>query len=197
MAMVTVAQFREYMDKIGAGTPIDNRITAILGRAEDIVVEALGFTFFASDAPWSGVTASAKRVQSERSIYLRLPPYLAASITSVLPITGVTVGTSEVTEYEEQDHFYLYRPAGWGGSRYAITAKWGYGPAPAALVELILELAINIERQKAQGLFQVQMGVDPVGQAVGGGGIKYVGGLNADQRRIVANIRRHYIESVH
>jgi hypothetical protein len=40
-------------------------------------------------------------------------------------------------------------------------------------------------------------GVDTLGNNVGGGYVKYVGGLNATQARIVANVRRQYIEAIH
>lgn len=205
MAMVTVEQFREYYEQLPAGLAIDTKIGHAIDRAEDIVVKALGFTFEADGFVWSSVAASQKRVQSEKSKHLKLPPYLYGSITSLVTMVGsgstATIGTSEVADYEEtRDQFYLYRSAGWGGVRYAVTAKWGYGAAPASIVELILELAVNIWRQKAQGLFQQVMGVNTsatTGTNTGGGSLKYVGGLNADQRKIVANVRRQYIEGVH
>jgi hypothetical protein len=193
--ITTVAQLREYLNQVPTGTSVDAQLTAILTRAESIVTDALGFTFFASNVTWSTVTATAKRVRSERSVYLKLPPYLVGSITSLVVMHGSTPGTAEISDYEETgSKFYLERPDGWGGHRYQVTAKWGYGPAPASIIELILELAVNIWRQKDQGLFQTAQGVDTVGNNVGGGYIRYVGGLNADQRRIVANVRRQYLD---
>jgi len=201
MSMVTVAQLREYLDQTPSGATVDNKLQSIIDRAEGIVVAALGFTFFDSSTTWANVAASQKYVRSEVSKYLKLPPYQYGSITAVQEITGSgdeIALADAITNYDEtQSRFYLYRDAGWGGVRWAVTAKYGYGPAPAEIIELILELAVTIHRQKAQGLFQQSQGVDTLGNPVGGGVIKYVGGLNADQRRIIANTRRQYIDAVH
>lgn len=199
--MTTVAQFRAYNDQAPSGAGVDAKITDVLDRAEGIVVAALGFAFFDSSESWAATSATEQYVRSSKSKYLKLPPYLYGSITSIKPMTGsgdeVERGDA-ITNYDEtESRFYLYRESGWGGGRWAVTAKYGYGPAPAQIVELVLELAVNIWRQKAQGLFQQTQGVDSVGNAVGGGSIKYIGGLNADQRRIVANTRREYIDMVH
>jgi hypothetical protein len=197
MAMATVSMLRDYLDQVPSGAGMDTKLTKILARAESIVVDALGFAFFDADADWSDVSTSAKRVQSEESTYLALPPYLAGSITSLVPMSGAIATTSEVTDYEETaDRCYLYRAAGWGARRYQITAKYGYGAAPPAIVEVVLELAVNIWRSKDQGLFREMIGVDSVGQKVGGGTIKYIGGLNQLQRQIIADVRRQYTEPI-
>lgn len=198
MPIATTAQLREYLDQVEAGVPMDGRLTNILTRAEAIVTEALGFSFFADGTDWGDITATAKRVRSEKSVYLKLPPYLYGSITSLVTISGTTASTTEITDYEEtESKFNLYRDSGWAGQRYQVTAKYGYGPAPASIVQLILEIAVNVWRGRDQGSFQTSQGVDTLQNAVGGGYIKYVGGLNADQRRIVANVRRQYIEVTH
>jgi hypothetical protein len=200
MAIVTTTLLREYLDQVKAGTAIDAALERILARAESIVVDALGFTFFDDGVAWDDIAATTKRLRSEQSKYLRLPPYEIGSIERVAVMSGTTITTTTVdgADYEETgERFYLYRPDGWGGVRYAVTAKYGYGPAPGSIVELILELAVNIWRQRGQGLFQSGQGVDAANNAVGGGFLKYVGGLNADQRKIIANVRRQYVEAVH
>jgi len=198
MSIITTDQLRAYLEQVKTGTAIDAQLTDVITRAQGLIDTALGFSFFDADASWSGVAATQKRVQSERSVYLKLPAYQVGSITAVSPITGITVSSDLVTDYEEQErHFYLYRPAGWGGGRWAITAKYGYGPAPASIVEICLELAVNIWRQKGQGLFQQMQGVDSVGNAVGGGSIKYIGGMTTEQRRAVMKVRAQYIEALH
>lgn len=200
MAIVTTTRLREYLDQVKAGEAIDAALGRILERAESIVVGALGFTFFDDGVEWDDVAATTKRLRSEPSKYLRLPPYAIGSITTIAVLSGTTITTTTVdaADYEEtEEHFYLYRPDGWGGLRYAVTAKYGFGPAPGSVVELILELAVNIWRQRDQGLFQAGQGVDSANNAVGGGYLKYVGGLNADQRKIIANVRRRYVEAVH
>ena len=197
MSIITTDHLRAYLDQVPAGATPDAKLTDIITRAQAIIDTTLGFSFFDADATWIGVAATQKRVQSERSVYLKLPPYQVGSITAVSPITGITVSTDLITDYEEQARHHLYRPVGWGGGRWAITAKYGYGPAPASIVEICLELAVNIWRQKGQGLFQQIQGVDVVGNTVGGGSLKYVGGLNAEQRKTVMKVRAQYIEVLH
>lgn len=201
MAVATVDQLRVYLNQVPTGATTDEQLQAVIDRADQIVVEALGFAFFDAGDTWADVSATTKRVRAESSVYLKLPPYSYGSITSVAVVTGAgdTADTGDpVTDYDEtQERFYLYRPAGWWGGRYAVTAKYGYGPAPESVVEMVLELAVNIWRQKAQGMFQTLVGVDSGGQSTGGGSIKYVGGLNRDQRAVLAGVRRRFVEAVY
>lgn len=198
MAIITTAQLRGYLDKVPSGTTNDDLLTDIIERAQGTIDAALGFSFFDAGSVWGDVAATEKRVQSERSAYLKLPAYKYGSIESIKPITGVRVIDAPITDYEETERqSYLLRPAGWGGGRWAITAQYGYGKAPPAIVEICLELAVNIWRQKGQGLFQQVQGVSGVGNAVGGGSLKYVGGINAEQRKTIAAVRRQYIDAVH
>ena len=136
------------------------------------------------------MAATTKTVRSERSAWLRLPPYKEGSITQLVQHGGAT----PITDYEEQwsaGWFFLWREHGWLGLRYDVTATFGYGPAPAAIVELELELAVNIFRTKDKGMFTEIVGVE------GGGAVRYVGGLNKQQQMILANIRRRYMSGVH
>lgn len=198
MSIITVENLRAYLEQVKAGSAKDLNLGEIIARAQDIVDTALGFSFFDAGQDWADIAPTQKRVQSERSVYLRLPAYQAGSITAINPITGITVGSDTITDYEETgEHFYLYRPAGWGGRRWAVTAQFGYGPAPAAIVEICLELAVNIWRQKGQGLFQQLQGVSSVGEAVGGGSLKYIGGMTTEQRRVVMGVRRRFVEALH
>lgn len=189
MAYITAADIREYLEQVPSSK--DAVLGKIATRATSIIDQALGFSFFATGASWSSVAASARRVQSERSTYLRLPPYQYSSITSLVLISGTTVDTTQITDYEEtHDQFYLYRAAGWGALRYVVTAKYGYGPAPDSIVELCMELAINIWRAKDKGLFTELIGVE------GGGQIRYVGGLTKQQQAIIDATRRQYLECI-
>lgn len=132
MPIASVPDLREYLDQVEAGGAIDERLEQILGRAEGIVTEALGFTFADYGA------ASTKRVQSGRTSWLKLPPYRQGSVASIYPITGSTASTTALTEYEERwegGRFYLYRDIGWEGLRYDVTAVFGFGPAPASIIE--------------------------------------------------------------
>lgn len=198
MSIITTANLRSYLDQLEAGASVDTQLAEIITRAQGMIDVALGFSFFDAGTEWAAIPATQKRVQSERSVYLKLLPYHYGSITALAPITGITVSTDVITDYEETEkQFYLYRPQGWGGGRWAVTAKYGYGPAPAAIVEVCLELAVNIWRQKGQGLFQQIQGVDSVGNAVGGGSLKYIGGMTTEQQRIVKRVRAQFIEVMH
>lgn len=156
-----------------------------LDRARDTLDTLLGFSFFDAGAAWP--SASAKTVRSEESEWLRLPPYQEGSIT----LLTLADDTTPMTDYEEEwdaGRFYLSREDGWGGLRYSVTATYGYGPAPAAVVELNLELAVNIWRAKSKGMFTELMGAE------GGGQIRFVGGLTKQQLAIVAGIRRQFVD---
>jgi hypothetical protein len=52
-----------------------------------------------------------------------------------------------------------------------------------------LELAANIWRAKDKGMFTDAIGVDPVGQATGGGGIAYGQMFTRTQRATVEAVR--------
>src|SRR6266496_4389131 len=105
MAIVTVARLREYLDQVKAGTATTETLTNILANAESTVLEALGFTFFDAGDDWAGVSASAKRVRSEHSKYLRLPAYLVGSITSIKKMSGTEVDDRalDTDSYEETE----------------------------------------------------------------------------------------------
>lgn len=198
MGMVTVARAREYLDKIPTGAEADAKLGNFLASAEQIVVDALGWSFFDDGAAWDDVAPSQKRIRAEQSRHFKLPPYNYGSITSLVTISGTTVGTSEITDYEEtEQRFYLYRDVGWGGLRYAVTAQWGYGPAPESIVALVCELTVNEWRSKDKGGFSEMVGVDPVGEKTGGGAMKFVAGLNPLQKQVVRNVRAQYVDMVH
>ena len=198
MAIVTTTRLREYLDQVKAGTAIDGALGRILERADRSWSTRWGLR--SSTTGQMGRISIRRRsgIWSEPSRYLRLPPYRVGSITAIAVLSGTTITTTTVDGRPTRRRRSIYcigRTAG-AGVRYAVTAQFGYGPAPASIVELILELAVNIWRQRDQGLFQAGQG--STGEQHGRGGfLKYVGGLNGDQRRIVANVRRRYVEAVH
>lgn len=196
MGMVTVARAREYLDKVPAGAGNDAKIGNFIASAERIVVDALGFTFF--DAGDDYPAASAKRLRAEQSKHFKLPPYEYGSITSLVTISGTQVSTTEITDYEEtEDRFYLYRDLGWGGLRYVVTAKWGYGPAPESIIAVICELTVNEWRSKDKGGFSEQVGATEVSQQIGGGAVKFVAGLNNMQKQVIRSVRARYVDMIH
>ena len=86
MSIITTDHLRAYLDQVPAGATPDAKLTDIITRAQAIIDTTLGFSFFDADATWIGVAATQKRVQSERSVYLKLPPYQVGSITAVSPL---------------------------------------------------------------------------------------------------------------
>jgi hypothetical protein len=71
---------------------------------------------------------------------------------------------------------------GWYGSqpmRYRVTARWGYGPVPAEIEQVTLELAVNIWRSKDKGGFTEMVGVE------GQGGIRAVAHLTRGQQAVL------------
>lgn len=142
---------------------------------------------------------------------LYLPPHLPGSVTAVA--TGSTLLDDYTAQPSVPDVpiEHLYRATGWAqtlpratwdvwrsaspldrdrlafwdgiGGAYTVTARWGYGDPPAAVQELTKELAVNIWRSKARGLFTEVQGADD------GGFIRYLGGLNKTQQAILAGIK--------
>jgi hypothetical protein len=185
---VTVPDLRFMLSQVEQSVATDIWFAQIIAAAERIVNDALGFTF----ADY-GVTPTTKRVRAEKSRYLKLPPYKYGSITSIVKVNGVTPETTQVTDWEEtEDKFHLYRDAYWTqNQRYEVTAIWGYGPAPESIKQLVKELSVNIWRSSDKGLFTEIIGAD------GGGQIRYIGGLNTQQRMVVTNVRAKFREVFH
>ena len=188
MAYATLEQLRESLTQLRQDTPVDNMLTAMLEEAASIIDGALGFSYLPVEQDWTDVTATARHVRAEASEWFHLPPYQQGSITALALYQGAAV-----TDYEEAwwaGRFYLYRLEGWRGDRYTITAKWGFGPAPESIRRLNIELAVNIWRTKDKGSFTEIVGVE------GSGGIRYIGGLNAQQKMIIQNEQRKFREPV-
>lgn len=156
-----------------------------LDRARDTLDVQIGWAFFDLGAAWP--LASTRTVRSEASQWLRLPPYKAGSIAQIT-LHGDTQALDDYEEDWDAGRYYLYRDDGWAAARHTITAQWGYGPAPDAIVQLNLELAVNIWRARAKGMY-----VDVQG-AEGGGAIRFVGGLTKSQQATISAIRRAYVD---
>jgi hypothetical protein len=195
MAYATAAQFRQYIKlPSSTSTPAatsgtvaeqDALLGDVLDRASSMIDEVLGFSF----AAYPG-SATAKSLPSARSQYLALPPHESGSITSVVD-GETTIASTDYTVLTSDDvrRVVLWLRSFWSGERVTVTAKWGYGPAPDSIVQVCLELAANIWRAKDKGMFTDAIGVDPVGQAVGGGGIAYGQMFTRTQRATVEAVR--------
>lgn len=195
MSYATVADFRQYLPQAPEDSATDALIAEVLTRATDIVAGAMGIRFFAVGEDWPAATV--KRVFSESSVWLKLPAYQEGSITLLTEVGSATA----LTDWEElwgQGKLYLWREAGWGGRRYSVTAQWGYGPAPANIVEVTLECAVNLWRMRDRGMYQeVQTGPGTAGN--GGGSVsalRFIGGLTSQQRAILAAERAAWRDGV-
>jgi hypothetical protein len=118
---------------------------------------------------------------------LPLPPHQAGSVTLVEyqsasnPAAYTTVADQWLAEGAA-----LYRAGGWGRERYRVTAVWGYGPVPAAVEEVTLEVAVNLWRSRDKGGFTETIGVD------GQGGIRVVSGLTKQQQAILERVAQRW-----
>lgn len=195
MAYADVTQFRQYVPQAGSGDvaisveATDAQITDVLERATRIVDGVSRIAFWpTSQSDWPA--ASAKVVWTERSVWHKLPAYQQGSIVSIVE----TASGQAITDWEERWEagiYHLWREAGWAARRYTVTAKWGYGPAPADIVEVTLEVAVNLWRGRDRGMFQeVQTG--PTSTGAGGGSLRFIGGLTNQQKAIIDNVRRQY-----
>ena len=177
----TVAQFRDYLKQVTPTAASDEQVQAILDRSTSIVDNGLGFSF-------AGYETGTKKVRGSATAYLALPAHEAVSVAQVVRLAdGEAMG-----DWEELDNGSLYRvddygaEGCWGQYRYSVTADWGYGSAPASIVEVTLEIAVNIWRSRDAGRFSNVVGVE------GSGGVGYEGALTPLQRQIIKRVRAQY-----
>jgi hypothetical protein len=175
----------------------DALLQLCLDRATDIVRGAMRSLLDDSTFDYAAYTTEARLVRGYDSSYLRLPPHDLGTATLVEYQSGsnpssYTALTAD--QWEQTATGALYRSAGWGGGisgddpRYRVTASWGYGPTPpAAIAELVLELAVNIYRTKDSGGYTDVIGVE------GAGAIRQVSGLNRQQQMVLENLRNQLI----
>ena len=186
----TVAQLREYLTQVPAGAAVDLQLQAILDRAHEIVTDALGGMVFAA----YGATATEQDVACRsRRPWLEVPYHLAESVASVYAVSGRGASTETETEVEdwiEEEDGRLYLDGGWSKGWYRVTAKWGYGPAPAHVVEVELEVAVNLYVGRPAG-GNASFGTDSQG------GQQYPRALTWNQRDVLAGVRTRYLGVVH
>lgn len=195
MTYATTAQLRGYLKQLPTLqsspnatqqriTEDDALLTDILARAAGAIDEMLEFSFAAYGA------ASAKKVMSQGGRYLALPAHSADSVTAVALDSSAITGYTYVREGKRG---YLALDSGWTPCVLLdVTAVWGAGPAPAAITEMCLELAVNIWRARDRGMFADVIGVDASSGPVGGGGVAYIGTLTKMQRETLTKIKRSY-----
>jgi hypothetical protein len=190
-AWATQEQLRMRLPQVTETSDNDTLMDECLTNATGIVRDALRSLLAdpAFDFAEYGV-ASTKLVRGYGTQYLTIPAHEAGTVTLVEYMSGQNPAAySTVADEYLEESGQLYRSYGWGGTpRYRITAVWGYGPVPAAIEELTLELAVNIWRSKDKGGFTEIVGVE------GSGGIRAITGLNKQQYMILENVRNQLIQ---
>lgn len=195
MSYATTVQLRSqpYLSQVGSGVASDVALQMVLDRASAIINDCLGFSFASY-----GETASAKDVLAKGGVWLWLPAYESGSITGITRVyrRGRTdESEDDVTEYvvdEDIRPYRIYRDAGWApGAWYRVTAIWGYGAAPATVVEVELEIAVNIWRSGAASSFGTSVGFDD------GGAVTVNRALTWAQRDILDGVRTATLGVLH
>ena len=189
----TVTDMREYLGQLPADVTYDALLARILERANGIVNDYLTFEF----ATWGTVATNKDVERAVSALWMTLPAHKAATIA--VPITVSTLygrGTASestvlVTDWLEEDDGRLYRYSGWAAGWYRVSAIWGYGPAPAQVVEVELRVAVNIWKGRDASQWQADLGVE------GQGSVTYSRALTGAERSILDAVRLQYIGVVH
>lgn len=188
---ISEVELQEYLDQTQGKPEVRGPLIRIIARACSIIDEYLNFGF--ADYP---TTASDVTVYSYGDPVMRLPAHQLGSITAVKDAAGNTIASTSYSESADGSLQYGGVQAfgwpyaniavgGWPPGRYVVTAKWGYGPAPDAIKEVALELAVNIWRGKDRGLWTDVIGVE------GQGGLRYTGMINNQQRAILDRVKHN------
>lgn len=185
----SLTELRQLLPQVPQTPEVDALLTAYLTRAAGVVDLELGFAFAEYGA------AAARDLRRARvGDTLDLPAYEPGSVSGVALVSGKGTSwemTTTVSDWTPLDDFGalggpLYRGAGWPDGWYRITAKWGAGPAPAEIVQVALELAVNFWRGRDRGMYSDVIGVE------GGGAVGYARALTNLQRDVLAATRRAY-----
>ena len=172
---------------------LDALLQDILDRACAMVESALLPVEYAA---YGAASAEVVRSEPYRTTYMRLPAHQHGSVTAVVEVaklTSTTGTTIDPDDYVQKAGYLIAADAEtrWRAhAAYRITAVWGYGPAPADVQQVALELAVNAWRQRDRGLYSEVQGVE------GGGAVSYVGGINATQRMVIHRARAQWREVV-
>jgi hypothetical protein len=179
----TTDQLYAYLDQLAVTTAETALLTDILTRAtakvDRYIRTSIGdpaFTFQEYPA------ATTKTVTSYGGVTLSLPAHERGSVTAVSyeSTTNPSTWTAITDTWEEMPDGSIYRPYGWGAQtgyvplRYQITAAWGYGPVPADIESITLNLAVNMHRSKTKGGFTEIVGAE------GGGALRVVAAFTKD-----------------
>jgi hypothetical protein len=190
----TPQQFREYLPEVDETAATDAQLYAILDRATGVCNDSkvgLGFAFAGYAA------ASARTIYADGGPDLWLPPHRLGSVSSVVygSTTLVLDGDYRLATADDARSEHLVKlysssyVSDWRTYVYTITAEWGFGPPPASVVEVSLEVAVNIWQSRKAGRFTNVLG------ASDGGAVGYEGSLTPLQRSVLAGVKRQYLPS--
>lgn len=181
MAYATLPELYQYLPQASANGENDAALSAVLDRATSIVEGYLGWSY----APYDSATT--RVIYNPGIAEFVLPPHEAGSVTAV-SFNGDAVTSYQVIADDRGNEVLLSTAtSGWGYTtrslwtmgRYVVTAKWGYGPVPDRVKQVVLELAVNIWSAKEAARFSAVVGVE------GGGAVGYEGALTPQQRMIL------------
>lgn len=176
MSYATVADLREYLPQAKAGADTDTILQGILDSVSALIDAEIGHS-------WNTAATDTQTVYGDGTAYLKLPTYVAGTVTTVTTLASYTVPT-----YVEEDGYlvavdsdgrkrYLYRGSFYAdydyetfsstytwrrGVPYTVTADFGYADPPQLVMEVCRQVAAHIYRQRDAG-FATVIGVEGAG----------------------------------
>lgn len=166
--IATVPELRAYIKGLPTDSDTTELLSDLIDRASAIITEYIGFEYEGYESP-----ATTKRLQSQGSEWLILPPHQVGSVTQITTEASgaVPVPTTVWIEDADSGHLRLLYangwimygastgPYGWAPGWYQVTAEWGWGPVPEDLKQACLEIATNLWREKDKGAFSDVVGI--------------------------------------
>lgn len=162
----------------------DEELEAFAEDATALVDAALGFSFDTGDYP----EASDKVVYGWGQYLLNLPPHKLGSVASVTAPNGQPMAP---TSYQETPQGQLVMQGGtpWPQAQpYLISARWGYGPPPADIVQVTVEVAKNLIHERDSSHVSDVVGIT----GEGGTAIGYKGAFTKRQQMVIDKYKALY-----
>jgi hypothetical protein len=140
----TLARLRaEHLTQVPTGITNDDLLIQCLTSATAIIDGALGFSF----ATYGAAAAKDVRCLGATDTW-DIPYHSIGTVATILEIysKGTTSeSTDAITDFDELEDGRLYYATGWARNQwYRITAVWGYGAAPEAIVKITMQKAVDI-----------------------------------------------------
>lgn len=148
MSYATPAQFREIVHEAEDGSESESLYAGLIERASRAFDRLCGVADGYFDV--AAETATAKVIYSDGTGFLKLPPYVGGSISSLTVPSSYSTPT-----YVEQGGYLVVTSGGivtgqvngwWAGVAITVTARWGFAETPADVVQAVLEWAIKMWR---------------------------------------------------